>query len=428
MLLLGLIVLARLLMAWNNASFIDTRQFVETARLILQGISPYHPETNPTIYKYPIQSPGMSLLSMPFCFTPQIFQNLFFFIGGALAFLAFTLMVFHCYGYSPRQLLEARWRNLPIWLTLTAILVSSPHLTMLRNGQNSSFAALLLFAALLFPQRDHGSNILFLGTAATMKYSLLTMSAPVLLLQRKRWSLCMGSFLLFVLLVLSVGLWLEGIVPTFTDYLKFLSANIAYGSNSYTKSADTLLHTSFFRCNFVNIIVKLFLVLLYFISLYNIWRRGQQDTDIVRQAAAKENPLSLTATEWSAFTAMTMCISYHRVHDGILFLPFLGVVFVESLDAMRGPEKCGTTTWLSTLCLGALLLFWAVPLNTVFAFEDFIGTHFPAGKYVFYYGNTPYDKWTMMFPLTKIVMLFTTVFLFVKSLAETRPSSPTTKL
>lgn len=74
--LLCLMVLARLGMAWRKASFVDTRYFVETARLIMQGISPYHPEENPTIYKYPIQSPAKSLFSMPLCFTSQAFQNL----------------------------------------------------------------------------------------------------------------------------------------------------------------------------------------------------------------------------------------------------------------------------------------------------------------------------------------------------------------
>ena len=64
---LCLLVLSRIMMAWKTANNVDTRYFVETAKLVSQGISPYNPETNPTIYKFPLQAPSMSLLSMPLC-------------------------------------------------------------------------------------------------------------------------------------------------------------------------------------------------------------------------------------------------------------------------------------------------------------------------------------------------------------------------
>ena len=424
-LLLCLMVLMRLGMAWRNAIFVDTRYFVETARLIMQGISPYHPEANPSGYIYPIQSPAMSLFSMPLCFTPKAFQNCFFFFGGIVAFVVFTLMVFRFYGYRLRQCMEANWKNLPVWLALAAIFISGPILLMLRHGQNSSFAALLLFAALFYPKRDHGVNVLLLGGAAAVKYSLLTGQVPVLILQRRRWFLGLCSFALFMLLVLSVGFWLEGIVPAFLDYIKLILRDAHSGANTYANpSSATFLHSSFFRNAFVNVFVKVLLLLLYSLCLYKIWRRGRQEA--VSRASENYGEPSLDATEWGAFTAMSMCISYHRAYDGILFLPFLGVVFVQMWKTMRGSqgERHSVAIKLQVLVLAGLLLFWATPQSIIYAFENWLGTHFPSGQQIFVYSYHPITGYTMMFPLTKIVMLFTAGFLMVKSLAD--PQFPRT--
>ena len=200
---LGVLTFFRIVMAWSDY-YIDTRYFIETAKLILQGISPYHPETNPTRFPYPLQSPSMSLLSMPLCYTPELFQNLFFFVGNIVCFIALTVMVFNYYGFSPKKILEARWRNVPVWIMIVLIFVSSPFLALLRHGQNSCFAVFFLFLALLYPKRDKFFNIIYLGLAAAIKYSLLTMQVPVLIFQ-KRWRLCILSATLFFVMVLSVG-------------------------------------------------------------------------------------------------------------------------------------------------------------------------------------------------------------------------------
>ena len=411
---LGVLTFFRVVMAWSDY-YIDTRYFIETAKLILQGISPYHPETNPTRFPYPLQSPSMSLLSMPLCYTPELFQNLFFFVGNIVCFVALTVMVFNYYGFSPKKILEARWRNVPIWIMIVLIFVSSPFLALLRHGQNSCFAVFFLFLALLYPKRDKFFNIIYLGLAAAIKYSLLTMQVPVLIFQ-KRWRLCILSATLFFVMVLSVGLWLDGIIPAFVDYVKLVMSETQKGFNSHSgNSSYFLVDAGFFRYHFLNVIAKVSLLTLYFLTLRKIWLRGR------KEAGGTDGiwgfPERLTALEWAAFTTLTMVISYHREYDCFLFLPFIGVVLAELLE--KGYER-GGLRGMELFCfiyLSLFLLYLAVPQSIVFRFESIMGKLFPQGEKLVYYSNyTPMQTGDTMFPFTKIIILLTAFFLFAVEL------------
>ena len=317
-------ILIRLVSAIKTAEYVDTRYFIETSKLILQGISPYHPETNPTKYIYPAQAPSMSLICMPLCIFPDIVQNLFFFFAGTIAFIVFTALVFNYFGFSIKKHISARWSNLPIWLTFTMICISSPFLMMLRHGQNSSLAALCLFIVLFYPSRDKGIiNIIMLGLAAALKYSLMTMEVPILVMQR-RWRISILGFLLFVVLVLSVGLWLDGIVPAFREYVQLLLSDAQHGANSYANvNSFAFVHIGFFKSKIVNMLLQIIMIIMYFSVICGIWWN--------RRALGTKCFDALTAAEWALFTTMTLLISYHREYDGVLFMPFLGVVFLESI-------------------------------------------------------------------------------------------------
>lgn len=406
--LLILLVLVRLGIAWPGEPPVDTQYFVETARLVLQGRSPYRGDTNTTIYKYPLQAPSMSLLAMPFCFVPEKASRVFFFACGILTFLGFTLLVFRYYGHAPRDIIRSRWRNLPIWTALAMICCSSPFALMLRHGQNSGAAALLLFAALFYPARDGGTNILLLGLSAAMKYSMLTMQIPVLLVQ-KRWRLGVTAFGLFAVLVLSVGLWLDGIFPAIRDYILLVIRDINRGANSYSNmSSFQFVHLGFFQCQWVNRILKALLLTLYAAALVKIARRSREHG---RSAAAE----GLTAAEWGAFTAMTMVISYHRAYDGVIFMPFLGVVFVERCRSVCGSGSINFRQTPALLAVAAILLFWTLPMGRVFVWESRIADLFPGGAAVFKYARGGGGS---MFPVYQIMMLLSTLALFIPALAH----------
>jgi len=88
---------------------------------------------------------------------------------------------------------------------------------------------------------------------------------------------------------------------------------------------------------------------------------------------------------------------------------------------MRGSqgERHSVAIKLQVLVLAGLLLFWATPQSLVWAFENWLGTLFPAGQRFLLYSHHPTTGYTMMFPLSKIVMLFTTLYLLMKNLSGT---------
>ena len=405
---LCVVVLSRIIMAYSPDNCVDTHYFVETARLILKGISPYHPETNPTPYKYPVQSPSMSLLTMPLCFFPEAVQYLCFFICGVVTFVGLTLWVFYCYGFHVRDYILPCWKNVPIWIVLALVFISSPFLMMLRHGQNSTLAAICLFLVLLNPKRDNGLNMILLGLAAAVKYSLLTMQAPVLIVQ-KRIRLCFFSFLLFLSLVLVVGLWLDGIIPAFKEYIDLLARDMSRGANSYANANSfSFIHVGFFKYDYLNVLLKISLVVLYLLSLLRIYIRQKNET----VSASCVQGQALSAVEWGAFTSMTLVITYHRAYDGVLFLPFAGLVFVELLSKLRNQLKLRVFDYFCMLSLAGILLFWAMPQSFVFAFEAWFGKLFPFGRALFLYSSYPVKRYTTMFPFSKLTMLFTTYLLF----------------
>ena len=415
--LLCVLVLMRISI-WTIADFgfVDARYFVETARLILHGISPYNPETNPTPFKYPLQAPSMSFLSMPLCFLPNRFLAYFFFyLGGILAFFCFTFLVFHYYGFHIRDYIRLRWKNLPIWIVLFMIFSSSPFLFMLKHGQNSSMAAFFLFLALLFPKRDKQSNIIFLGLAAAIKYSLLITLAPVLLIQ-KRLRLCIFSFLLFLFMVLVVGFWLDGIIPAIREYINLIIMDTKSGANSYSnKTSLFFTHVGFFRYQPVNTLIKGFLLVPYALALRIIYLRGKKEPNAEADNAG--GIPGVTALEWGAFTTLMMTISYHRSYDCILFVPFLGIIFLEMVKKVCREAEFKTFNLFWVLGSAGLLLFWTMPLKLVYAAETWIGSIFPGGQDVFYYSINPFNGLSsVMFPLSKFVMIGTTVFLFALEL------------
>lgn len=395
---LGLFVILRLKMALRTASFIDTRFYIETADFIRRGISPYHSEDFLSRFPGPpMQSPSMSLLSMPLCFLSKGVQNALFFYGSIIAFLCFVVMIFQYHGFQWKEYVKPKWYNLPIWVTLTLIGVSSPFLMMLRHGQNSCFASLLLFAVLLYPSRDKGVNSLLLGLSAAMKYSLMTLQVPVLLLQ-KRWKMGIIAFVLFIIMVLSVGLWLDGVIPALKEYIQMVMEDTQSGANSYAKaSAFSMINIGFFKIKAINVLMRLAVVGMYCVALWRI--KG-------RQEHGEFFPMRLESAEWGLLVIMTMLVSYHRVYDGVMFMPYLGIVFLEEYRNCCKCNKKVTGSWVllfKTACLLALLLFWAVPQSVVFSLESWIGRHFAIGEKIFYYMK--FEHYTMMFPLVNLVVI-----------------------
>ena len=120
----------------------------------------------------------------------------------------------------------------------------------------------------------------------------------------------------------------------------------------------------------------------------------------------------VTALEWGFFTCLTMTVSYHRAYDCILFVPFLGVIFLEMMKKVHQEADFKTFNLFWVLGCASVLLFWMTPFRIVYIAETWLATVFPGGEAFFLYVNGN----TRMFPITKLVMIGTTVFLFAMEL------------
>lgn len=399
---LSAVIAFRLKSSLKTAAFFDAQCVLKTAKCVMNGISPYHREVWTALHiPAPAHSPALSIIFMPVCLFSRVFQNLFFFFVPLLFFYAFVIMVFYYYGFHPKDYLKPRWSNLPVWFILMLVLISSPMMLMLSAGQISSMAAALLFAALLFPARDKSVNFILLGLAAALKYSMLTFQAPLLLLQ-KRFRLAFLGFALFAVLVLSVGFWLDGIISAFTEYLYMLLDDIQHGSsNSYQHGTDpTFIHIGFFTSDILNFLLKAGVIAAYVFALWKIYCRG-------RENKSSEPVLHLTCAEWGLFSVMTCIISYHRLHDGVIFMPFLGVLFLEqSKQAFSGSCRSSALSKVKAALLLFFLLFWACPRKIIFRIAEIIATKFPTGTEFFRYGSEKQDGGMLVtFPLLQCMII-----------------------
>lgn len=377
----------------------DGRCLVVTAQSILNGISPYFEEIWRELGMIPLQSPSVSLIIMPVCFFSRVYQNLFFFFVPLLFYYAFVIMVFYYYGLHPKDYLKPRWSSIPIWIILVLVLSSSPLMLMLSAGQLSSITAAFLFAALLFPERDKSVNFLFLGLAAAIKYSLLTFQVPLLLLQ-KRFRLAITGFVLFAILVLSVGLWLDGIIPAFVEYVRMLLDDVQHGYNSYSKGGEpTFLYIGFFKFSILNFLFKAGIVAVYAFVLWKVYCRDKENK-------SSEYALHLSCAEWALFTVMTCLISYHRLHDGVIFMPFLGVLFLQQYKQNSSSDR------IKSVLLLLFLLFWACPRKIILHIGEMIATNFPAGTKLVWYGSMKIEGGRLVsFPIYQCVILLMLILL-----------------
>ncbi len=409
---LGIIIIVRLAIAYRTAIFVDARFFVETANWVREGISPYKPEVFFTKFGCaPIQPPSMSLLSMPLCMFSKTIQNYVFFSLGIISYFVFVIMVFHYYGYKFKDYIKPQWNNLPINIIFTCVCISSPFLVMLRAGQTSSMAAFFLFVVLFYPKQDMGGNILWLGLSAALKYSLMTLQVPVLVLQR-RWKMSILAFLVFVMMCLSIGYWLPDIVTVFKEYIVCVTKSTTDGGNSFGEGSFFFLCTGFFKKSIINRFLQIIICLSYCLVLFKLWKRDNSQNDRIFL-------LKLTAWEWGLFTTMTIFISYHRIQDGILFMPFLGVVVLDLYNKSINNLSKRKINIINFIVAFMMLIFWIAPLSVVLSVCSKIGEIFPSGEKIFYYSTDKSGGFSHMFPLFPFIMLVMIGFMLWLEFSQT---------
>ncbi|MDD4817825.1 MAG: glycosyltransferase family 87 protein [Victivallaceae bacterium] len=345
---------------------------------------------------------------MPLILSPVVLRGLFFLGLNIATFIALVYIVFRHYQLIPESPWRPKFKNLPYWCVWFAFLQSSPFLMTLRHGQVSSISTFLLFMVLFYPTRNR-FNWIWLGLAAAVKYSMLTIIVPILLLQ-KRWLMGAAALVLFMILVLLPGLWLDGIFATFADYVTMVLNDCKNGANSYhTGLSYSLLNFGFIRCEWFNLLVR---ALAVSAGGWILWRSR------VRLTAQDRGfvPTELKIEEWAYLLSLTLWVSYHRTHDGVIFLPFLGAILLQSLRELHAVAYSSRRIKCNIVISSGLLLFWMIPSSVLYSLSSQFGKAYPALENWVYYGAL--QSYSMIFPFEKII--FTLMMVYFAYLALSR--------
>ena len=231
----------------------------------------------------------------------------------------------------------------------------------------------------------------------------MTFQIPILILQR-RLKMSILAFILFIAMCLSIGIWLDDLVAVFHEYVDCVSKSTSYGGNSYGEGSFFFLSIGFLKHKILNHMLRLFICLAYMGVLLKIWKRGKTQGD-------KSFPMHLTSVDWGLFTIMTIFFSYHRIQDGVLFIPFIGVIVLELYQqCIKHGFHCKIAIAKFSVAL-LILLFWTVPSSIVFSIGSKLGRAFPAGEKVFYYTTDQVGGFSNIFPIMSCIMFFMIVFL-----------------
>lgn len=405
--LFGILILTltalRFINVFHGSSFVDQKIMTVTAELITKHISPYmSPEYDAYHFPgLPIQSPSVSIFMMPLLLLPPPCRFILMFVLNIAAVGLSCFLVVRKYDlFKGKSPLSPCYGNLLVWIFGFLVLQSSPMLTMLRHGQMIGIVLLLTVLFLLFPAKEK-YNWLYLGLAAILKYSLLFFTAPLLVLQ-KRIRICFAGFALFLLFLLLPGLWLDGIRESLMDYINLLLENTRSGNNSYAQgSSFCMVQFDFWRFSILNLIGKL---LLFSAFIYMLIRSRR------RLDPAKDRgwiPSEFRVPELCLITSASLCILYHRNYDGVLFLPFLLAICLQSIR--YGNKAAAAVNIL-------FLLFWAAPMGAVYAASNFLGARLSFLNSAIYFST--YQNWQHIFPLSNIVLFAMVLWFFLQIMME----------
>ncbi|WP_295454155.1 hypothetical protein [uncultured Thiodictyon sp.] len=391
---IGVILLAATLLRlgslFQNTIFIDYLAYCDTTQAIMGGRNPYVLQ-NLRYHDWgevPIVYPGYVLFFQLIAKNPQQFQITYLLLSIIFLFGTLTLLLTKTCLRNEIQPLRQAHGFLIYSLVIFAFFNASPTLATLRQGQTTSIIFFCLFMMLIGP-RQFPRYLLF-GTAAIMKYSLLTIWAPLLFF-KKYYTLCLIAFLFFIGAGLYCVVYYPDIIALIAAYLHELTQSTSGGLNTYSVSGYNMLHLDFIKSSGLAASLKI-AFLIGGIGLF-LKERKQQQISLYLLFSA---------------TCLTMLISYHRVYDVIILLPFLSLFCYEFLVTRKYR--------LLAICL-VFQVYFLIPESMVFKISDLLGMHVIFLEQWLHLSH--YEEWHHLLPTHAIVMLLMTGFAYYLNLAHT---------
>lgn len=383
-LLLILVTLVRIVPIFDRPDYTDYLAYCDTTQAIMAGKNPY----NAGNLKYkdwaevPIVFPGYTFFFQPIAQNPQKFKSVYLLISILLAFLAMArLLSKTCLSNEPHPLRHSRG-FLIYALLIFSFFNASPVLATLRQGQNSSIVCFCLLT--LFTIKARWAQYLLFSTAAVMKYSMLTCWGP-LLFAKRHIRLCLISFGFFILFAIYPIIYYPNIFELLTNYIKELSSQMAgQGFNTYSVSGYNMIHLDFLKISWLTTGFKFSVLGLAAICFF-------------REYQTNKISLHLLFTTG----CVTMLISYHRVYDVIILLPFLSLLCYEFFMQRK---------YLLLIIAVGFQLYFLIPESLLFRMSARIGQNLVGLSEFIHF--TQFGDNTQMLPTHALVMTGLTCFAF----------------
>jgi Glycosyltransferase family 87 len=360
---------------------VDFTRFVDCAETALRGDNfydisklKYAHNTEPVLV-----FPGMLLFYIPFAVIDINVGRGIYYIFNIIATLFVFVWGFHLTGGLKKVKLKSPDINAALFFAgIFVFLNSAPVLMNLRHGQQTIFISCGILLLLSLKSRYVGTVMFSLATL--MKYSMMSLFAPLLFL-KKRYFICIVAFFLFLLLCLYPVLLGYNVLELYQRYVEAMINVFNGGCCSFKVSGYNMLQIEFFQACYLNLIGKFVAAA---IALAIIWRER------------KKPGISLNLI--LVIFCFTMLISYHRLYD-------LSIVMLLLLLKTR--YLIVARDWKNSLICVAFLFCYTIPFSWVLELSDIVGRIFPLKGFV---QLCNYRQFSHLLPVSAWMMLALSVY------------------
>ncbi len=370
----------RVFLSLKPNSFTDFYCHFDFTLAVLRNLDPYCLE-NMVLRKWDdllIIFPGITFFYFPLIFFGTYVSK---FIDLGINF-SLSAYVFYLFFAKTAILGEINFRrptlNMLFFVLLGAIyLNSSPIMMTFRHGQITVFCTFFLLLTIF--SKNKLCQVIFFGLTAGYKYSMLTLFAPAFFL-KKNYLVSILAFIIFLMIAIFPLYLGNDIIFIYKRYFEVLREDLHSGFNNYATSGYNMLQFEFFRCNYINTIGKIVILLT---AAYIMFRERKTTT--------------LGLNYLFTLSCLTMLISYHRLYDlSLVVLLLYG--FVALLLSTRQWIKAGLAV--------AFSLYFIVPFSLICSISEALAEIPGIGEIVYISKYYKID----VFPFSAVMFLLLTVY------------------
>jgi hypothetical protein len=338
-LLAGIVSIFPSKIASRKTSLCDFVAYVDGTQALMQGKSPYKKENlHLTLELFqsdegvpvPSLAPAQATLLMPFALLDIITaRRIYSLLNITAAFLLFFLMMKKSQLLTGFSLTEPSHKNLLIALSFLFYMRTTPLEVALNAGQVTIFAYLFFLYALT--TSNTFAKILSLSLACALKYSLFPFLF-IYMVNRKEIKALLYAGILFGLLSIVPLFFGYPLSDLFSEYssLIYNKTMVDGGFDTYSSSHSySFLQFEFFKISPINILGKAIFALIGILVLFH---------------ERKNKEVSIPGI--FVLTCVTMEISYHRIHDLVLAMCCLSLLFLHYLSQKKTTPAVVTALFL----------------------------------------------------------------------------------